>query len=966
MKRRILSVLLAAVLAVSLVPGTAFAIEDSVDLPVAIKEYNGHTYKLYDTNLSWTDAKDYCEQLGGHLVTITSAEEQSVIENLLEEGEMHQYWIGLSHPDGTLRWVTNEPYSYSNWDPGEPNLCKRADGEEEYFIHIYNVSNPAINGSERFRWNDMFNDNTFPGEENNFSLQYVGFICEWDANTTGNTSWIIDRVRAYTSDEACAQYNAIMSKADSLSPEAFLQKMTEFFNQYGILDVREGYHYFSSTSNERVAYLALTTDDTYLAWQYHNWLRNTKKGKAAQGLLVVDGLIFNNELGDYLDISTYMTNDYPEVNKYKDMLYDFLDFEGFEIETMAYINSVNKMAKNANKTGKEYAKNLIKKINNCTDRTERRKLMSSADAIGLYLDVKTEGSSINDVKLNFIMDENSGFGKFAKSMGAATKVLDFGGLAIQSVIDFIELDSKLEAYEQYRGFLNEVAVSTDLPLNLRLAAYMIEGEIDDGAWGSVKNLTKEILNKTGATGKVNDAILESVLGEIGASTLAEWLAVIELEAFFINQVVDIGALVKGVYFVEGYSYLGEHYKNKLKQSKTDFLKNQSEENAWNFFKTYNLLYKLRYKGEEAFLKMSKVEGLVSIFSDFGYMLREEVANDTMNMLKTRCRFTVDQGVEIPESVTYIAKAVVSCPVNVEIYAPDGTYITTLEDGVESDMTNEYGRFAVFYRPYFDSYGKVICMSQPGNYSFKIAAVEDGLVSMEVAQDINEIPQLYSVSNVELNKGEILVTSLTDITETQTFSIQSDGQEIRQGAIQSVLSQAYQPAESIDLNEPAMTLHVGEETLLTVSILPSTASNQTVTWLSSAPDVASVKDGRITALRQGNAAVYCVAQDNLDIQAICEVTVAGNHPSFSSYLISDDSVTLILSDTPSVNATAIIAVYGHNGQMLRNGTANITAGGRPTIDVAVDLTNASSARAFLLDAAGKPLTGALDLELPSAS
>lgn len=148
--------------------------------PAAVLEYNDHIYKLYDASLTWENAKTACEELGGHLVTITSLEEQKQIEDLLNQGgEKKQYWIGLKTSSG-YTWVTGETYSYSNWDTGEPNNNSRSDGAVEDYIHIYNTANPRVYGSQRFKWNDMFADNTYPGEEGNFSLSTVGFICEWD------------------------------------------------------------------------------------------------------------------------------------------------------------------------------------------------------------------------------------------------------------------------------------------------------------------------------------------------------------------------------------------------------------------------------------------------------------------------------------------------------------------------------------------------------------------------------------------------------------------------------------------------------------------------------------------------------------------------------------------------------------------------------------------------------------------
>ncbi len=54
--------------------------------------YNGHSYRIYRGHYSWDNAEAKCEQLGGYLACITSAEEQAFIEsiNRLNDG----LWIG--------------------------------------------------------------------------------------------------------------------------------------------------------------------------------------------------------------------------------------------------------------------------------------------------------------------------------------------------------------------------------------------------------------------------------------------------------------------------------------------------------------------------------------------------------------------------------------------------------------------------------------------------------------------------------------------------------------------------------------------------------------------------------------------------------------------------------------------------------------------------------------------------------
>jgi len=180
MKKRFFSLMLSLciiICEVTILPVVASA---GTYTPVAVDCFNGHTYFMYDVSMNWFDAKSFCERLGGHLVTITSVEEQQVVEKLLESGEKKQYWLGLTLAFNSPKWVTGEEYNYSNWDRGEPNECARNDGQHEYYTQIYNVANPAVYGSKRFKWNDMYYDNTFPFEEDNFSLNHIGFICEWD------------------------------------------------------------------------------------------------------------------------------------------------------------------------------------------------------------------------------------------------------------------------------------------------------------------------------------------------------------------------------------------------------------------------------------------------------------------------------------------------------------------------------------------------------------------------------------------------------------------------------------------------------------------------------------------------------------------------------------------------------------------------------------------------------------------
>jgi hypothetical protein len=95
-------------------------------------EVNG--YKTYSNvgpgSYSWDAAKSDAEARGGHLATITSSSEQATVQALVSGTT----WLGGSdaESEGSFKWVTGEAWTYSNFNPGEPNNS----GNQDY-VQIY-------------------------------------------------------------------------------------------------------------------------------------------------------------------------------------------------------------------------------------------------------------------------------------------------------------------------------------------------------------------------------------------------------------------------------------------------------------------------------------------------------------------------------------------------------------------------------------------------------------------------------------------------------------------------------------------------------------------------------------------------------------------------------------------------------------------------------------------------------------
>jgi hypothetical protein len=104
---------------------------------------NNHYYALTPSPTNWVAAQQLAVSWGGTLAAITSSNEQNFINATFLTGAFEHLplWIGLSSspakgmfsgklgpmqvqigiPTINFRWVTGEPFAYSNWKGGEPS-----------------------------------------------------------------------------------------------------------------------------------------------------------------------------------------------------------------------------------------------------------------------------------------------------------------------------------------------------------------------------------------------------------------------------------------------------------------------------------------------------------------------------------------------------------------------------------------------------------------------------------------------------------------------------------------------------------------------------------------------------------------------------------------------------------------------------------------------------------------------------
>lgn len=95
--------------------------EPQLDNAIFTETLNGHTYKVYPENLTWNEAKEKCENLGGHLITANTPEEQQLVEKITSNyGSNH--WLGGKLDEANVwRWVTGEVIQPQYWAPEQPD-----------------------------------------------------------------------------------------------------------------------------------------------------------------------------------------------------------------------------------------------------------------------------------------------------------------------------------------------------------------------------------------------------------------------------------------------------------------------------------------------------------------------------------------------------------------------------------------------------------------------------------------------------------------------------------------------------------------------------------------------------------------------------------------------------------------------------------------------------------------------------
>jgi uncharacterized protein YjdB len=154
------------------------------------------------------------------------------------------------------------------------------------------------------------------------------------------------------------------------------------------------------------------------------------------------------------------------------------------------------------------------------------------------------------------------------------------------------------------------------------------------------------------------------------------------------------------------------------------------------------------------------------------------------------------------------------------------------------------------------------------------------------------PSVATVSNG-------FITAITSGSATITVS-STDGSNIFAIVLATVTDVPVVPVSSITLNQTSATLHPANTLMLTSNVMPSNATDKSVTWSSSSANARVSSSGLVTAVSAGSAVIRATTGSG-NLSATCTITITVPVTSVS---ISPITTTVNTGSTKPLTATVL--------------------------------------------------------------
>lgn len=682
-------------------------------------EYAGNIYQYFDDEISWEEAKNACENMGGHLATITSVEEHKFIKSLINDCTKDYYWLGGTdqEEEGVWKWVTGEGFAYENWSINNPdNFHYPQFGYENYLGIVIN----SDFGAEKGEWNDYSIINDYCSH---------GYICEWEEKALNNKNHItvflngsqilvehpaiLEEGRILVPIEAiCEAMGATVDwneseqtvtatrgdkvltltlgsdKAKIRDKTYYLEVPPKMINELGFVPIDfivsgfEAYvewnsdsqtvevmdnssamltsrvkEYTSTIDSVRLSELtqgnlddaqilelrnmlnkyspdkrwkleALLTDDIYVAEQFKRYIDNNL---AASSALNIGAFVFKSEATDYI------VGKWPEKEKYKVMLKQYITKTENTFESMAYADELCSLAEAikdaANELGTANVINYSKQIDGMLATIRN----TPTDKIGEVCDTtlsKIKAMLKSETQLNVISDSSF----LSHALSTTGKLLKVANITSDTVQSYLFASKNAKVYDNYAHIFDAIrSDESTLPIALRAAANEIRTELLGDYSTIMEKSSKDI------AGVIVDDTVD--VSKLSASAVLTQISIgLEIGTFIGNTFFGVSDMTDGAAYTMGYAYLSKFYAQRLAVEKADYSENyrrsynDAVKAASDFMRDYETLRILRIAGEQSYLDMCSfdkvflLKDVLQSWTDF--QEKQDFGSDNINRLKS--------------------------------------------------------------------------------------------------------------------------------------------------------------------------------------------------------------------------------------------------------------------------------------------------------------------------------------------